>query len=131
MSDLLTIQQIEDIAGTLRKYRLTPDDALVLSQALVHAVDGPVRVQAADLASLMRPRRPAPEPDTAGDLRRLGMRERLRAALPAGAGEILFEHHRNDDAALRSAVQYIARKRHQPYTVARVDDQHALVTLGG
>lgn len=126
MNDLLTIRQIEDIAGTLRKYRLTPADALTVAKALVHAVDGPVSVQAADLASLMRPRRPAPERDVEADHRRRLMRERL---IIRGPEEFLFQHDRADLPALKSAVQYRAVKAGLKWTVAVVDATHALVTL--
>lgn len=124
---MLTIQQIQSIAGRLRKYRITHADAKAISEALVHSVDGPLPVRAEDLASLMRPRRPAPERDVEAEHRRRLMRERL---IIRGPEEFLFQHDAADLPALKSAVQYRARKAGLTWTVTVVDPTHALVTLG-
>lgn len=134
-NEMLTIQQIEEIAVVLRKYRLTPADALSLSKALVHSVTAPVPVKATDLASLMRPRRPAPPPDLAGKDRRYAMRTRLEATFLApdlGLNlpyEFLFPIHPADYEALKSAVQYRATKAGLRASLTKADQRNVLVRL--
>ena len=134
---MLTVKQVEQVALRLRKYGLSLDDATALAEIMAGATNGPVQVLAADIASLMRPKRPREIPLSQRPevvLRRQALRERLSDYWPSEGFEFrttafAISHDTADYDALKSAVQYRAKRDGLTFEIRRNGDQSSVVTL--